>query len=200
MDQQEDEAGTTRKRIIDATISLILAGREELTTRQIALEAGVNAAAINYHFQGKDRLIDEAVRAAAGSAFEAGRKIITAPGVPPLERLRAYLQGYARGLMKFPGLTRTAWLNLFRRDEETHYARWMKEMVDLLAGVIAEARGTGSAADSEPLALMLISTVIFPFLVSGAMERAGGVDYTDDEGRTRYIDTAIRLLADQKEK
>jgi TetR/AcrR family transcriptional regulator, regulator of cefoperazone and chloramphenicol sensitivity len=201
MNQQDDEAVTTRKRIIDATIQLMYEGEQgELTTRQIAQKAGVNAAAINYHFQGKDRLIDEAVRTAAASAFEMGKNIITAPGEPPLERLRRYLQGYAQGLMKFPGLTRTAWLNMFRREETTYYARFMKEMVELVAGAVGEARGAGNGVDSEPRALMLISAVILPFLVSGAIEGAGGVDYADDEARTRYIETAIRLLADAKEK
>ena len=48
-----------KKRLMDAAIALMKDG-EAPTTRALAHEAGVNIAAINYYFQGKDNLLAEA--------------------------------------------------------------------------------------------------------------------------------------------
>lgn len=53
----------TRDKILQSTIALISSQEEieSITTRQIAQEAGVNPALINYHFQSKENLFNEAV-------------------------------------------------------------------------------------------------------------------------------------------
>jgi len=49
------------KRILEATIACIEQdGIDNLTTRKIAEQAGVNIAAINYYFRSKERLVEEA--------------------------------------------------------------------------------------------------------------------------------------------
>src|SRR5271157_4735089 len=111
------EDQSTRKKILDSAVKLLFtAPWEELTTRRISEAAGVNIAAINYHFKSKDELIDEAVEAATAEAFEKGMAVLFAPGRDPRQRLRDFIIGYAFGLMKFPGLTRTAFLALFLRE------------------------------------------------------------------------------------
>ena len=203
--KNETEDLPTRGRILDATVKLLYGSHpRELTTRRIAGEAGVNIAAINYHFRSKDELIDEAVRAATATAFEMGMKVLRAPGKPAEERLRNFLAGYATGLVKFPGLTRNAWLAFFQKEGgETFYGRFMKEMLESIGEVIAEIQraagardgGGAGAQESGAAALMVISCVIFPFLVSRTIRDAGSVDYEDDEARGRYIDTALAMLA-----
>jgi AcrR family transcriptional regulator len=194
---------TTQGKILDATVKLLFTtAPSELTTRRIAREAQVNIAAINYHFRSKDELVNRAMEAATAKAFEMGVSVLRAPGKPPRERLLDFLSGYAYGLVKFPGLTRTAFLGLFRKeDSETFYGRLMKEMVGKVGQVIAEAAGSGAAQDSTATALMVLSCVIFPFLVSNTMREAGAVDYVDDDARMRYIDMALaRLVGADKEE
>jgi AcrR family transcriptional regulator len=197
-----NEDMTTRTRILEATVKLLYTAQpKELTTRRISREAQVNIAAINYHFRSKDELIDEAVRAATAEAFEKGKAVLHAPGKEPLERLREYLVGYSTGLVKFPALTRTAWQGLFNKEGgETFFGRFMKEMLELVGQIIEEIQkpdraGRGSH-DSAATALMVLSCVIFPFLVSSTIRDAGAVDYADDESRKHYIDeTLARLVA-----
>lgn len=198
----------TRGRILDATVKLLYGSHpRELTTRRIAGEAGVNIAAINYHFRSKDELIDEAVRAATAAAFAMGMKVLRAPGKPAEERLRSFLSGYATGLVKLPGLTRNAWLGFFQKEGgETFYGRFMKEMLEGIEEVVAEIQGAGGpdhpeaahAQDSGAAALMVVSCVVFPFLVSRTIRDAGLVDYEDDEARARYIDAALAALAGRR--
>ena len=200
MKRTDNEDLTTRAKILDATVKLLYeAHPRELTTRRISHEAQVNIAAINYHFRSKDELINEAVQTVTAKAFERGMQMLRAPGTPPLERLREYLFGYSTGLVRFPGLTRTAWLGLFNKEGgETFYGRFMKEMLELVRQIIEEIQGPpakgSSAQDSTTTALMVLSCVIFPFLVSNTMWDAGAVDYTDDEARRRYVDATLARL------
>jgi AcrR family transcriptional regulator len=213
MKRNKHEELPTREKILDAAVKLLYGAQpREITTRKIAGEAGVNIAAINYHFRSKDELIDEAVRAATAAAFEMGMKMLRAPGKPAEERLRSFLAGYATGLVKFPGLTRNAWLGFFQKEGgQTFYGRFMKEMLESVGEVIAEIQrtaggqeGGGSGAQDGNRAgayqtgveaLMVISCVIFPFLASRTIRDAGCVDYEDDDARGRYIDTALAMLA-----
>ncbi len=64
---EADLAGETKARILDATFRrLAVEGYAALSTREIARDAGVNHALINYHFGSKDQLViavlDEANR------------------------------------------------------------------------------------------------------------------------------------------
>jgi AcrR family transcriptional regulator len=191
----------TRAKILDATVRLFFATpHAELTTRQIAHEAQVNIAAINYHFRSKDELINLAMETATAKAFELGLKVLLAPGRDPIERLREFLSGYVKGLVEFSGLTRAAFLALFRKEESgSFYVRYLKEMIAKVGEVIAEARGPGAAQDSGATALMVLSCVVFPFLVANTARDAGAVDYSDQDARRRYIDTTLALLVGGKQ-
>jgi AcrR family transcriptional regulator len=191
----EEELGT-RSRILEVTVKLLMTTpRGELTTRRIAAEAGVNVAAINYHFRSKDELIDRALEAATATAFERGVAVLLGTQGTPAERLRDFLAGYAHGLMKFPGLTRLAFQGLFQReDSRTFYGGYLRQMLDKVAQVIAEVRGPDAAPASAATALMVISCVVFPFLVPNTAREAGAVDYADDAARRRYIETTLAML------
>lgn len=63
----ESHTATTRERIIRATLAEIdRVGVDGLTIRGITDAAGVNSAAVNYHFGSKDRLLEEVLDRAAG--------------------------------------------------------------------------------------------------------------------------------------
>jgi AcrR family transcriptional regulator len=202
-----EEDLTTQAKILDTTVKLLFTTPPgELTTRRIAREAEVNIAAINYHFRCKEELINKAMEAATAMAFEKGIVVLLAPGRDPIERLRDFLTGYAYGLVKFPGLTKTAFLGLFRMDDsKTFYGRYMKEMLEKVGQVIAEAQGPGAAGDSDAsdratTALRVLSCVIFPFLLSNTLREVGAVDYSDDAARGRYIDTTLAGLVGTKKE
>ncbi|MBE0567974.1 MAG: TetR/AcrR family transcriptional regulator [Krumholzibacteria bacterium] len=58
-----DDRQTTKERLLDAAERLFAERRfEEVSVRELAAAAGVNTAAVNYHFQGKDNFFAEVVR------------------------------------------------------------------------------------------------------------------------------------------
>ncbi|MCL4377596.1 MAG: TetR/AcrR family transcriptional regulator [Actinobacteria bacterium] len=64
----QDEINTKQK-IYQATLELIISGKDpgRITTRQIAVKAGVNLALVNYYYQSKENLLSQVVGTMMGS-------------------------------------------------------------------------------------------------------------------------------------
>jgi len=61
------DADETRRRLVDAAVACFAAsGYAGASTRQIAAKAGVNVAALHYHFESKERLYEEALALVLG--------------------------------------------------------------------------------------------------------------------------------------
>ena len=70
-DQEEGRDATTRNRILEAAATLIAEiGWNQVTTRRIAEQAGVNNALIHYYFGTKEALLFEAATTVFGKEFE----------------------------------------------------------------------------------------------------------------------------------
>jgi AcrR family transcriptional regulator len=68
---------TPEQRIIFAALDCIIeSGLEGATVRAIAAKAGLNAAAVNYYYRTKDRLVETALRSAWGHVSEDIDKIL----------------------------------------------------------------------------------------------------------------------------
>ena len=109
---QDNRLSDTRARILDAAERLFMAhGYDGTSMRQITGEAGVNLAAVNYHFGSKEALIQEAFRrrlnwlneermraldeleaTADGQALKPSQIVDAFFGRPPLPRIRPALR------------------------------------------------------------------------------------------------------------
>jgi AcrR family transcriptional regulator len=94
---------SVREHILDRTVFLIgRQGTTDVSVREIAREAGVNVAAVNYYFSSKDLMFTQlAGRFLAG--YESVMGILRTPGVSAEKRLRdwsAVVMGY---LGEYPG-------------------------------------------------------------------------------------------------
>jgi TetR/AcrR family transcriptional regulator, regulator of cefoperazone and chloramphenicol sensitivity len=195
------EEVTTRERLLKTAVQLLgKGGPEKLTIRQIAARAGVNVAAVNYHFHSKEHLVDEAIYAFSAKAFAAGMKVFSAPGVTAEQRLVQFFQGYAYGLVEFRGATRTAFIGIMNAaSAEGKYAGMTREMFAAARRCVAEMTGESDEAELGRKSLMLFSGVVFPFLCLELFKSAGGVDYGNRAERDRYIEMLVRALKTGKE-
>jgi AcrR family transcriptional regulator len=96
MKVQKDPLSGTKKRIIE-TAGKIFAdvGFENATVREICSQAGVNIAAINYHFRDKKGLYFAVLKYGKDVAFEEHPldEVLDKPS-PPEERLKIFLSWY----------------------------------------------------------------------------------------------------------
>lgn len=95
---------TIREHILDRTIYLMgVRGTTEVSVREIAKEAGVNVAAVNYYFSSKEQMLSQmADRFLHG--FDEVMKLLETPGVPAEERLRRWASEVMYFLADYPGV------------------------------------------------------------------------------------------------
>jgi AcrR family transcriptional regulator len=200
-DMKKNDA-TTRERILQAATGLLFKTTpEKITSRSLAQAAGVNVAAINYHFRSKEKLIDEAVEAATAAAFQKGMAVLLNSGAPPRSRLSAFLTGYAFGLIEFPGLTRTAFASIFLRESKSHpYGKYTREMVAGIGKVLGEVSHSADAAANRQKALIILGSIIFPFLISTTAREAEIIDYGNLKARNAFIESVLDLVVKPGEK
>ncbi len=191
------EETSTKEKILATTVQLLFKGApESFTTRDIAAAAGVNTAAINYHFKSKDDLIEEAIYSASATSFSQGLSILRDASLPPRDRLRRFYEAYAMGLVEYKWITRTAFRDFLMKDRgSSRYEALLKEMVSETARLIRES-GWGESGER---ATALVSGVCFPFLIMGSLSGIGEVDFTNPEARNRFIGVLVDTVAPKKQ-
>lgn len=98
----------TVQKIILAAIEIVNAdGTEALTTRRIAEDAGVNTAAVNYHFGSKENLISQVLELTLTHLFSDMDMIISVDSLTAPERVFYLIDYMIEGISRYPGLTRS---------------------------------------------------------------------------------------------
>ncbi len=87
------DAPDARKRLIEAAQAAFAErGFDGVSVRDITADAGVNIAAVNYYFGGKEGLYIEAVKHAHDCAGRMDGFPKPPPGTPPAEKLRGFIR------------------------------------------------------------------------------------------------------------
>jgi AcrR family transcriptional regulator len=202
---QSGQGQDTRARMIQAAIEVFGSlGYDGASTRQLAETAGVNQAAIPYHFGGKRELYLAAAQAIADYARSRIDPVIAAlhapDGADPTGRIDAAISSFFRILAgdEEPA----AWTDFFVRcereaDDAFHIihlqavARFQSALID------AVAAATGAAPDTEDLKLrvaIVLGAVANFRTMRNVMLSSLGWDKLDAD-RMRQLETAIRRFA-----
>lgn len=180
---------TTRQRIIFATITCIeRTGLDAVTVRAIAAEAGVNVAAVNYHFGSKRKLLDEVLEQTLRTGFsleELDEEL--AAGVPLRRAVENFVVTYLHNAVRYPRITQA------HAHEGFVTGRWPKRIVRGIAGFVegfrvrADALLVGGTEDERRRsAVQLWSAVLFVVLLPGFLSGTG-IRMDTAEGRERYV-------------
>ena len=117
--------------------------------REIIDRAGVNISAVNYYFQGKERLYIEAVKQAACGSVEDTPMPAWPPGTPPEVKLRDFIRTMVGRLLR---KDKPAWhARLMMRElaqPTPACAEWVRDYVrpnaEVLGGILAELLPPGT--------------------------------------------------------
>jgi TetR/AcrR family transcriptional regulator, regulator of cefoperazone and chloramphenicol sensitivity len=154
---------TTKARILEAAGNVFAKkGFEAGTVREICQLAGVNLAAINYHFGDKRRLYLAAVSHAYSSREDELRGAEWPPGTPAETRLRAWVDAMMQRLL---GEDRQPWhMQLMMREVaspdvacEALVKEYIRPHFEILAAILREL--SPHELSQERLALMIFSVV-----------------------------------------
>jgi AcrR family transcriptional regulator len=173
------DAGATREAIVAAgTLLFAERGFAGATTAAIAGRAGVNKAAIHYHFGTKRRLYEAIVREGIGD-FLARLGPLRGSSLPALTRLRRFVEAYAETAERRP-----AFVRLFLREVVAGGRQMPGEVLAHLRSVLSLVREiveggvrAGELRQVDPVLthLGLMGSLVFFFATQGFRERAAGL-------------------------
>jgi AcrR family transcriptional regulator len=156
----------TRERILDAAVRRIAReGIDDVRIARIAMDAGVSAALVHYHFDSREALLVEALEHSYEFAGDQRMAVEGPPEAPPETRLRALIDA----CLPEPGTQRDdfllwaeLWLRAARHPELSETAgrlytrlhEWARDVLD--DGV---ARGAFAAHDTQRSADKLLALI-----------------------------------------
>lgn len=187
---------TTKQKIIQATMSIIAEeGLEKTTVRKIASRAGVNVAAVNYHFGGKDAVINESFAAVTKELEHSFRFLRDIDG-QDIINLSMFINEYADIMYKYPDLIKNAVdLVIRRRVVDVDYLTFLRtEGIDLMKAVISRIRPDLDQIQVYLKALQLISQLSYPFLLGELVQELTGVDLRNSETRCQYSSMVLHSI------
>ena len=190
---------TTRENIINATLKIIgEEGFQNVTIRKIATLAGVNVAAINYHFGSKDIVINEALKYLTGKLKDSF-KYLGEKEVSPEIRIKNFIRCYADAALEHPDVFRN-YINhsMCNTEMPSDYSEFMKrEGFEELKNTLREM----TSLDDDMLLFMkgfqIISGIAFPVLLGKQMEKLSGIDYDDKIVRYKYLDVLLKTIIEK---
>lgn len=186
----------TRDQIIAVTLETIQKeGLASLTIRQIAERAGVNVAAVNYHFGSKDALVNEVLAELTAGLREAFGHLAD-DSRPARERLRQFLDVFAAVLLRYPDVYRQAiGTGLLGGAAQPQYLSFLRaEGLLLLRRLVREATGE---TDERRLTLRLMQAIgglVYPLLVGALLEPATGMRFAEDDTRREHVEICLQNL------
>jgi AcrR family transcriptional regulator len=188
---------SVKDHILDRTIFLVgKRGTTDVSVREIAREAGVNVAAVNYYFSSKEQMFDHmAARFLAG--FDGVMRLLEASDAPPKERLRLWSGEVMRHLADYPGFLQVMERHMTMEPHDP-FARAlrsaMRRAVRQLTATLGECFGATDQARITFKLTLLISALAGPFprLVGKAQRRPG---VRESAARARFLDLLLEHLA-----
>ena len=188
---------SVRDHILDRTIHLIgNKGTTDVSVREIACEAGVNVAAVNYYFSSKDQMFAEMAARFLTGYLEV-MHLLETPGVPVEERLREWSEVVMEHLAGYPGLL-SLMERLMTTEPRDPFGRALRAGMERALGKVraALAECFGPATE-ERLAfkLTLLTSALagpFPRLTGRVANRQRGL--REPSARARFIELLLEYL------
>ncbi len=187
----------TKARILQAALDeMERVGVEGLTVRGITSAAGVNGAAVNYHFGSKDRLLaevlDEAGRAGLWGTLDELRALIADNRGDVRSGLEEYLSEFLPDLLSHPRRLEARLYGPLR--EQAYDGVRVRELNDYLEGfleVVAPALRAGPADERRASVTQLWAALLGLGLMPRLFEGFAGPHALEAEGLDRWV---ARLL------
>lgn len=182
----------TKDKLLNGTVALLttLTHPEKMTARQIAQEAGVNLAMINYCFKSKDELVHQAVELILAPYLTKLGELAEQEGSPK-ERLFRLLNYFCELSLKFkPYLALTVPYKLLQKDFSVP-----KEITALISEFYEERI---PVQYSRVIALQLINFSELLLYRADDFEVYSGIDLMNPRQREQYLGFQIELFLQSK--
>lgn len=194
---QSEHHCSTRQKIIDATLDIISAeGFYKVTIRKIAALAGVNVAAVNYHFGSKKNLIDESLNDITQQLRQAFYPLKD-ESLRPEARLRMFMIDYANVVSRYPDLIKN-----FIMQSITDYpfpgnyeAFIQEEGCQLIYNTLKIIKPQYDDTTIGMIIVQLLACLDYPLLIANRQSPTKAkFDFYHEETRNKFIDMLVENI------
>ncbi|OZV10907.1 hypothetical protein CIW83_17685 [Tissierella sp. P1] len=194
----------TEEKILLAAIELFPV-KGDMTTREIANLAGVNVAAINYHFKSKDNLMKAVEKHYSSMLYDIQNEIINDPSTTLEDKLIIWANHLMEFMFKWPALI-TVVSSLILQDKEYNPEIINKffrdvELKDKIQDIISKITGIEDMDTLNYKYIQLFSGVLGPiiFQVLPMISGMKGIfiDFSLEEERMKYIKNLVTSILDK---
>lgn len=192
---------STKEKIIKVTMEIIAAeGFQNVTIRKIANRAGVNLAAVNYHYGSKDAVINEALKTVTVQIINAFLWLKN-EAIDPCDRLEHFIKEYSDVLYKYPDIIKIIIdqnIHNYPTRAEGYQEYLREEGVELLKKTLKLIKPDEPDVVLNMRALQLLSCMAFPILMGDRVTEMISVDLVEQEMRQVYIKVLMKNISQEK--
>jgi TetR/AcrR family transcriptional regulator, regulator of cefoperazone and chloramphenicol sensitivity len=191
-----EQPDTIEEKLIYATIACMEKyGMEALTTRNIAKEADLNIASINYYFRSKDKLVEAALEYSIKQAFEDIPNFIDIEDGRENLNIAELFKHFMTGIFQYPGITKAHLYNPIMKGDfsgvfVSRFSRFLHDISDRLCGV-------NPKLDKKETTLRLIaafSAIILSGLLAPAYKEHSGIDLETSANQAALINIVTEYI------
>lgn len=182
-----------REKIMTATVACIEKyGIQSLTIRNIAEQAKINIAAINYYFGSKEELLEATFRFTWGNALEDWNEIVNRPDTDTYTMLFDFLMFTIEGVYQYPNLSKAHFYEPFISGNYDVYV--IKEFIALLRRLrdkICKFNPERASDEIDRSLMQITSSIFLLVLMPRLFENFSKIDLHDQEQRKAYVQHII---------
>lgn len=187
---------STKEKILNVTRELIAEeGFQNITIRKIANKAGVNVAAVNYHFGSKEAVINESLKSVTDELKDTF-DFLKNSNEDARTKLSIFIINYTEMISRYPDILKNV-INLAIHnkplDQQLEYMTFLQtDGIEILKQTITEIRPELDDFVLYIKILHLLSGMSFPFLMGDQIKKIMGFDLYNENMREIHI----KLLLD----
>jgi AcrR family transcriptional regulator len=188
-----DKAKHKENIIIAASECLEKKGIQAVTVRDIAREAGVNVAAVNYYFGSKDILMEECLKYSLYSTLTRHYKEIEKSNPEPRSLLKAFFRSIFQGASQWPNILKAhIYGPVMDNNYQGIFVEWLNDIAGRLAVKIAEVDGAIKDVKRLKMVIMqMLSVVLLWSLMPGLFDKFSGFDFKESQKQDQYLDLLL---------
>lgn len=185
---------TLKEKIIIATIECIeRKGIHLVTIRDIARQAKVNIASVNYYFGTKEKLFEETLKFSIYNTLAENIEEIEKAHRDAYSMIKALFNDIFQGALRYPNLLKAHFYGpIVNNDYSGLSVEWLNDFAGTLADKIEKLGLPVSDKKKIKYALVqMMSAIILCSLAPNLFDKFSGIDFRDPGTQEEYVDRLI---------